>query len=331
MHAAIARFRQQREACYAFERLIGANPAIVRARAQAALAAASGENVLIVGPSGSGKQHLARTIHQRRCAGRPGQIVPLACALLGADLLRSTLVALDTRRTAPGDGPTTLLLNAVDQLPGEVQADLYRLRTASDRFTKGYDAGGRLLWTTYPDASTMGTAAAPLDRLAGEGRFRPDLACLLATLVVELPPLAARLDDLPLLAQFFLEELNARGGKQLAGLTREALDALAAYSWPANLDELAAVVADAHKQAEGPMIAEADLPRRLRLAIDAAAHPVKSDDLVVLDEFLQSVERELIGRALARAKGNKTHAARLLGLTRPRLYRRLIELGMEEA
>jgi DNA-binding NtrC family response regulator len=154
------------------------------------------------------------------------------------------------------------------------------------------------------------------------------LAAALSTIVIELPPLAGRRGDILLLAQALVEENNAQGGKQVGGLSAEALDRLDAYAWPGNLDELARAMAEAHQRAGGPEIAVADLPERLHLAASAAAHPRRKEETIVLDEFLGRMERELIRRALARAKGNKAKAARLLGLTRPRLYRRMVQLGL---
>ena len=90
------------------------------------------------------------------------------------------------------------------------------------------------------------------------------------------------------------------------------------------------MVAEAHRRAAGPTVDVKDLPEQIHLAADAAARPPRQESTIVLDEFLGRVERELIRRALARAKGNKAKAARLLGMTRPRLYRRLIQLELEE-
>ena len=159
--------------------------------------------------------------------------------------------------------------------------------------------------------------------------FRGDLAAALSTIVIELPPLAGRREDLPLLAQLFLEELNAATRRQIGGFTPAALDLLDAHAWPGNLDELAQAVAEAHRRATGREIDVADLPERLRLVGQAVAQARRPEETIVLDEYLGRVERELIRRALARAKGNKARAARLLGLTRPRLYRRMVQLGLE--
>ena len=116
-----------------------------------------------------------------------------------------------------------------------------------------------------PAARLMATAAEPLAELARRGKFRNDLAACSSTIVIMLPSLAHRRDDLPLLAQLFLEERNAAGRRQIGGFTPAALDRLDAYSWPGNLDELAEMVAEAHRRASGPEIDVADLPERLRI------------------------------------------------------------------
>jgi DNA-binding NtrC family response regulator len=223
------------------------------------------------------------------------------------------LAALSAERPRPGEARGTLLLNDADQLPREVQDEMARTLSAK----------------SFP-LRVIATSRQALGSLAAQGRYREPLASLLSTIVIELPPLAERRADLPLLAQILLEEVNSRGSKQLAGFSSEALDCLDAYSWPGNCDELAQMVAEAHQRAEGPYVESTDLPERIHLAAYAAAHPARIEESIVLDEFLGRIERELVSRALAQAKGNKTKAAKLLGMTRPRLYRRLVHLGLEE-
>jgi DNA-binding NtrC family response regulator len=286
-----------------------------RVQAQTALAAASQASVLIVGPPGSGREHVARAIHYGRDGQSPAgePLVPLDCSLLASELLQSTIAALVRTKTREATAPATLLLNQADQLPPDMQRELPGLLTA---------AAGRV--------RVIATSRQPLADLAARGEYHGPLACLLSTIVIELPSLAQRIEELPLLAQFFLEQANCRGGKQLGGFTPEALDRLAGYSWPSNLDELEAVVREAHASAAGPEVTAADLPRRLQWAADAAVQARPEEPAIILDEFLAAIELELIQRALAQAKGNKAKAARLLGLTRPRLYRRLVQLGLEE-
>jgi DNA-binding NtrC family response regulator len=314
LHDQLRRFRQQAGARYGAAGLAGDGPAIRRVRAQIDVAAASTASVLVVGPPGSGRQHVARAIHYAAPPAVRGPMVPLACSLLGADLVRSTIASLAARCAASGQaGRTTLLLSDVDQLAAEVQAELAGVFSAR----------------AFP-LRLMATAGVSLVGLAGCGEFRSELAALLSTILIELPPLAGRREDLPLLAQALVEEVNVHSEKQLRGFSPEALDCLDVYSWPGNIDELARVVAEAHGRAEGPDIGPADLPRQIHLAAEAAAHPRRAEETIVLDEYLARVERELVRRALAQAKGNKAKAARLLGMTRPRLYRRMVQLGLEE-
>lgn len=149
--------------------------------------------------------------------------------------------------------------------------------------------------------------------------------------MIELPPLAERREDIPLLAQSFLEDLNARGGKQLRGFAADAMDRLSLYDWPGQIDELSALIREAFMQAEGFEIKSQDLPKKLHLAAEAARYPRPAPETIDLEKFLTQVETELIQRALQQAKGNKSQAARLLGITRPRLYRRMVQLGLAAA
>jgi len=314
LHERIRSFRRRAAGRSKLDRLIGDTAAMRRVRAQVAVAAASDASVLLVGPPGSGRRHAAAAIHYGKAPDVTGSLIPLACSVLGADLIHSTVTALAARRPSGEKGAGgTLLLNDADRLPREVQGEL------------AATLGGK----SFP-LRRIATAAEPLEDLARRGEYREDLALALSTIVIDLPPLAERRGDLPMLAQLFVEEANQRSPKQITGFTPEALDRLDAYPWPGNVDELAQIVAQAHQRAEGPQITPGDLPERIHLAAAAAAHPRRPEETIVLGEFLGRIERELILRALAQAKGNKTKAAKLLGMTRPRLYRRLVQLGLEE-
>jgi len=313
LHERVRTFRHQMARRYRADRLVGESPAMRQVRAQVELACAGRASVLVVGPPGSGRQHVASAIHYAAGPEKAGPLVPLACAVLDRELIASTLSALPGRHAvAGGPGGGTLLLTDVEQLPPESQIELARVLS------------GRAV-----PVRTIATARQRLEEPARRGEFRDDLAAILSTLVIELPPLAQRRADVPLLAQLLVEECNAESGKQVQGLTPEAMDSLAAYGWPGNIDELIRLVREAHGRAERALIGVRDLPEQIHLAAAAAAHPRRPEETIVLDEFLARVERELLQRAMARAKGNKTKAARLLGMTRPRLYRRLVQLGLE--
>ncbi len=313
LHEEVRLFRHRTAARFHTDRLVGRSLAAGRVRAQVEAAATSRASVLLVGPKGSGRQHVAHAIHYGTHAAARGPIVPLACALLDGELIQSTIAALAGRRE-PGavEQRTTLLMNDVDRLPADVQGPLADVFSARS-----------------PTMRVIGTSAASLLDLAEQGAYRKDLASLLSTLVIELPPLAQRREDIPALAQVFVEEINARGGKQVRGFAPEALDRLVAHRWTGNLDEMAAVVEEAHQRTEGAEIGLAELPKSLHLAAEAAARPRRTETTIDLDDFLARVERELIERAMQQARGNKAKAARLLGMTRPRLYRRLVQLGLE--
>jgi DNA-binding NtrC family response regulator len=317
LHERLQQLQRELRRHFAMDRLLGDSAVMARVRSQVRLAAASEATVLVVGQPGSGRQHVARAIHDDRAAERIGTFLPLSCAALGAELLRSTLSALLGRQRADAKPTASLLLNDVHELPAEVQAEL-----------------ATALGTRPPPLRVISTSVAPLDELAAAGRFRPDLAHALSTMVIHLPSLAERPADIPLLAQMFLEELNAApgektGAKQLRGFSPEALDQLAAYAWPGNIDELASIVRQAYDKAEGQEITPADLPQRIYLAARATRHARRPPPPIELERVLADIESELIGRAMRLAKGNKTKAARLLGLTRPRLYRRMVQLGLE--
>lgn len=314
LHESLQKFHREHTVNCAMDRLVGASAAIRRARDQALLAARTRTSVTIVGPQGSGKDRLARTIHFADETQESGTIVPLDCSVLGGDLVRSTAIALaaqDADTEKPGRN--TLLLNGAETISTDAQREL----------------AGILLDRPFP-LRTIATSACRLVELARQGEYDERLALGLSTLEIELPPLAKRMQDLPLLTQAFIEQINAESEKQVGGATTETLDLLAAYTWPENLDELAAVMAQAHAQAEGPEIRPGDIPEKIHLALEAAARPRRRETTIQLDEYLAKIERELIERAMTQAKGNKTKAASLLGLNRPRLYRRLLQLGLIE-
>jgi DNA-binding NtrC family response regulator len=164
--------------------------------------------------------------------------------------------------------------------------------------------------------------------LAAKGKFRRDLAYELSTLTIKLPRLASRREDIPLLAQHFLEEANAASDRQLSGFQPAAIELLTSLAWPGNIDELAGAVRAACAKATGPCVMLADLPDWVHLAHDAAAQPPRDDEPIQLDAFLAEIEKELLARALKKTRGNKSKAAALLGLSRPRLLRRLAQLGL---
>ncbi|MEX0585319.1 MAG: helix-turn-helix domain-containing protein, partial [Pirellulales bacterium] len=310
LHEMVQAFRGRQANAFPLDRLIGESPAMVKARAQARLAAESTVATIIWGPPGSGRKHLASTIHYSQPAGRRGNLVPIDCGVMDADLLHVSLDMMFGRVSRERTEIDTVLAVDVDQLSADGQtvlADFIRRAAGAVR--------------------VLAAAETPLDRREG---FRRDLAAALGIISIELVPLAARLDDLPALAQLLLEDLNAAGGKQVGGFLPEALDVLAEHKWPGQIDELAAVVSHAHEHAEDGLVGPDDLPPRLRQSVRAAGGPRRAEEPIDLADVLRSVESELIDRAMRRAKGNKAQAARMLGVARARLLRRIEQLGLSQ-
>lgn len=312
LHDWLAKFQAAQRRRYRLASLAGDSPAMRRVRAQLELAAASRANVVLIGPSGSGRAHAARVIFQ---LGRGEALEPTAtlpCRSLSAELLRATWASLSASLAHARPPRATLLLLDLEQLPGEAQSELAARLTDAPLSIR-----------------ILGTSTAPLEPLSARGEFRPDIAAALSTLAIEVPALVERWADLPLLAQALVEQANADGDKQLAGVAPEVLDRLALYAWPGNVGQLAEVLIEAHRTAQGPLVQVRDLPRWFRLATESQpATPPRAEPPIVLDDFLRRVERELIERALRQAKGNKSRAAKLLGTTRPRLYRRMLQVGL---
>lgn len=311
LHELLQMLRARQFPAARFLRFLGTNPAIVRARERLELAVRSSANVLIVAPPGGEANLSARELH--RLARGAHALAVLDSPLADAELVQELFAASPAAAEHSGTREATLLCLEADRLSALAQGELQK----------------RLLSRSRP-MRVISTAQRSLDVLAAEQQFRPDLACLLSTIVVEMPPLADRAGDLPLIAQALVEEQNAAGEKQLSGFTPDALNRLVHYGWPGDVQELGNVIRQAHDRAAGPFIAVGDLPTSLLGSAPGSAPRAGQPRRIDLESFLGTIETELLRRALAWAKGNKTKAARFLGMTRPRLYRRLVQRGLEE-
>ena len=314
LHFLIHSLRRELAQAYQLNRLAGKSASMARVRSQIKVAAGCGETILIVGPKGIGREHVARTIHAMH-AQSASAFVPISCSAVPAEALRSTLKShLRRNSNVPGVESKTLALLDVEQLPIEIQAEVAAWLES--------DAGATRVIATSTELPTDWIAA---------NKIRSDLANRLSTLVIELPPLSQRPEDISIIAQMLLEDLNGQGGKQLRGFAPEAMDRLVQYDWPGQIDELAGIVREAFATAEGVEVTISDLPKRLQQAAEAARFVRKPPQRIDLEQFLAQIETELIERALRVAKQNKSEAARLLGLNRPKLYRRMVQLGLADA
>jgi DNA-binding NtrC family response regulator len=308
----------------AVEELAGESVALRQLRELVARVARSDAPVLVIGETGSGKERVARALH--RLGPRPeGPFVALNCAALPEHLLESELFGhargafTDAKGARTGllvhANGGTLFLDEIAELPLALQPKL--LRALEERRVR--PVGGE---EEVPfDARIVAATNRDLDAAVEDGRFREDLFFRIDVLRIEVPPLRARGSDVLLLAQLFLRECAARQGKQVVGLSHGAAERLLRYGWPGNVRELAICIERAVALTDHEQILVEDLPERIRA--EGKGHVlVASDDPSELVP-LEIVEQRYIARVMESVGGNKTLAARILGLDRKTLYRKL--------
>jgi transcriptional regulator with PAS, ATPase and Fis domain len=290
--------------------------------------------VLLTGESGTGKEVVARLIH----SGSPranGPFIALNCAALPETLLESELFG---HEKGAFTGALTLRAGSIEQAKGgvlfldevgemspPVQAKL--LRVLQEREFKRL-GGSRVI---HADVRVVAATNRDLKAALGRGEFREDLYYRLNVFAITLPPLRARGEDILPLAETFLEELGPRVGRPAAGISRAAREILLGYAWPGNVRELRNVLERATILCDGGLITPEHLPAELVLREEASLAAATSGALPSGGVDLQLVERDLIVKALEASRNNRARAARLLGLTRAQLYRRLQKHGIEAA
>ena len=319
VHAELAAARNAVRERYGTSSFLGQGAAMQRVFEQFALARDSRFPVLIVGEAGTGKQHLARAIHAEG-SQRVSAFVPIECRRLPAREVRRTL-----RR---------LLDTVTEESPVQPPAALPGTVYLKDADALAHDAQELLLQefeTERPPNAHPRFIAAVSNEAFRESLDR-ELQFRISTIRIELPALRNRPEDLPLLAQAFLERMNHGADRQLSGFAEEVWTQFEEYRWPGNLAELEAVITGARDSSTGNEIEVGDLPFRFRTGLDAqTVGPPIRPNVEPLEEYLAKIEIDRIEDALRQSRQNKAQAAKLLGMTRPRLYRRMQTLGMDDA
>ncbi len=285
--------------------------------------------VLVRGETGAGKELVAKAIHDLSPRSR-GPFRAINCAALPPTLLESELFGhvkgafTGALRDAPGIFRSvdrgTLFLDEIAEMPVELQAKLLRVLETRTVIpvggTEQIPVNVRIVAATHQS----------LRRAVEHGRFRADLMYRLRVVPVFLPPLRARKGDVALLARHFVDELNAAGERQVTRLSQGALEALERYAWPGNVRELHNALEYAFVIGEGPVLTEADLPPEItsREPGEELGAPLVNQSPAL--EGTPEVQR--IRRALERTGGNRTRAAKILGMSRVTLWRRMSELAM---
>jgi two-component system, NtrC family, response regulator len=306
-----------------FEGIIGTSPRMQSVFSTIGKVATSDAPVLVLGESGTGKEMAALAIH-RRSSRKNGPFVTINCSAIPATLLESELFGHEKGSSTGGNvqrkgrietaAGGTLFLDDIGELPALLQVKLLRFLQEGTIER----VGGRQ--EIRVDTRVVAATNVDLEKAIAEEKFREDLYYRLAVLVIKLPALRDRENDIQLLAQEFLRRLAAKSGKEGLAFGPDALREMLKHSWPGNIRELENRVKRAVIMTDGKRIGAADL----ELAAIAGDHIHTT-----LREARESLERELVLRALKRSGGKIAPAAIELGISRPTMYELMEKLGVQ--
>ena len=322
--------QQQVDKRFGLENLIGESRAMHEIFDTVRQVAPSRATVLLVGESGTGKELIAHSVHNLSNRNKT-RFIAFNCAAFAPQLIESELFghergaftgAVERRigRFEQAAGGT-LFLDEIGEIDSNIQVKLLR---ALDPGVFERVGGSQSI---RADVRLIAATNRDLASLVREGKFREDLYYRLNVVQIRVPPLRERKEDIPLLANTFLKEICERDGKAFRPLSPEAMETLLRYDWPGNVRELKGAIDSGVTLATGKQITIRDLPLTIRGAsAGLAPREGGSPDLVNIHDN----ETRLIMRALDESGGNRTEAAKKLGISRRTLHRRLKELHLPE-
>jgi len=331
-----AKFREElreREGC---SPLVGSSPPMLEVYKFIAKVAGGKSTVLLEGESGTGKEVVARAVHANS-PRREGPFVPVNCAALPENLLESELFGYEKGAftgavgAKPGlfetaDGGT-LFLDEIGDISPALQVKLLRVLQEQEVRRLGSTVARRL------DFRLIAATNRDLSALVKEGRFREDLFYRLNVLRMLLPPLRDRREDIPMLAQHFLQQCSRTGQHPIRGFLPDTLACLQRYDWPGNVREMENVIERVVSLSRGPLVLPSDLPENLREAGAGRATEAGLPGLETCDSAelptLDELEKRYVQRVLRETGGNKLQAAKILGIDRRTLYRMAERFGLD--
>ena len=305
--------RSERDAEFDHYGIVGRSRVMIEISKRIELVAQSRSTVLLTGETGTGKELVARAIHDRS-QQRHMPLIKVNCAAIPETLLESELfghvrgaftgaASAKKGRFALADGGT-IFLDEIATLGPAVQAKLLRVLQEREFEPLGSERTERV------DVRVVAATNRDLRAMAAEGKFQEDLYYRLQVIPIELPPLRQRLDDLPALVDHFVQKFSQRLGKRITGVDAQAMVALKGYHWPGNVRELENTIERAVVLSTGPVLT----PDTVWM-MGAAAAPTTGLPSLRLHQNVEWVERETIRHALERTRGVKKDAAELMGLS----------------
>jgi DNA-binding NtrC family response regulator len=323
--------RKQLDAKFGLENIVGESPAMKEIFEIVQQVAPTRTTILITGESGTGKELVAKAIHQLSPRAKL-PFVTVHCAALAPTLLESELFGHEKgaftgaheRRVGRFEQAQggTLFLDEIGEIDATIQVKL--LRFLGERTFERVGSNK----TLTADVRLVTATNKNLAELVQAGKFREDLFFRLHVVDIHLPPLRERAGDIPLLAQNFLREFAQENGKPVNDFTADALEALMNHSWPGNVRELRAAIEHAVVLCRGERISVRDLPPSARggtIGRAAETHLLRRNDLTV-----KEAEKQLIMRALKETDGNRTAAAKKIGMSRRTFHRKLHTYHLED-
>jgi two-component system, NtrC family, response regulator HydG len=325
-----------------FGDIVGESEAMMEVRAFIDKVADTDAAILILGKSGTGKELVAREIHKLSKRSKRS-LVTINCAAIPENLLESELfghtkgafTGATGRKTGQFElaHSGTLFLDEIGDMPLSLQAKLLRALQEKEITPVGSQTPLKI------DVRVITATNRELKKMVKEGTFREDLYYRINVLPIDLPPLKDRFGDIPLLAQYFLELHAKRMGKNVTGFTKSAMDALKKYTWPGNIRELGNVVERAVVLSEGEILdREVMLPKPdkelnvMKVPEELSDDPpgFENDTHLPYKEAVETFKRRYIIKILKQTGGNKSEAARLIGIRRPYLHRLIKDLDIND-
>ena len=315
---------------YQFDNIVGHSRAMQEIFATVVRVAPTRATVLLCGESGVGKDMIARAIHHHS-PRKDRPFVKINCTAIPENLMESELFGYEkgaftgANISKPGKfeqaDTGTVMLDEIGDVPGSVQVKLLRILQERELERLGSNK------TKQIDVRVVAATNVDLRAALEQGTFREDLYYRLNVMPLNIPALRERKEDIPFLAEHFVQKLSRDLGVQIESITEGAIAKLMEYHWPGNIRELENVMERSMVMASGKVLEASDI--RLDAAVRGRSSQGAGDSFLPEGFTLEQYEQSLIKEALKRASGNKSHAARLLGLTRNALRYRLAQMGLD--